>query len=247
MTTPANVPASLDDDQIERLATLLEQRAVPFKGFNLEALDGFLSALAVSPEDVPLAEWEPLVWGTPPRWDGPSERAEVEALLRGHQNMASARVRHGGDDLPDHLAPLLWLPEDPDLQNEDAEQEDELDVGGDWALGFFTAVGLREAAWDQWLDDHEWIDEIFSLLDRLASGEILAEDIADNPTAPTTPISYRERLEIVAGLPDMLADLHHHRIDALTPREPLRRVETPDRNAPCPCGSGKKYKKCCGA
>ncbi|MGI6764726.1 MAG: SEC-C metal-binding domain-containing protein [Anaerovoracaceae bacterium] len=23
--------------------------------------------------------------------------------------------------------------------------------------------------------------------------------------------------------------------------------EKPDRNDPCPCGSGKKYKKCCGA
>ena len=26
-----------------------------------------------------------------------------------------------------------------------------------------------------------------------------------------------------------------------------RRVEKVGRNAPCPCGSGKKYKKCCGA
>ncbi|TCP19930.1 SEC-C motif-containing protein [Scopulibacillus darangshiensis] len=26
--------------------------------------------------------------------------------------------------------------------------------------------------------------------------------------------------------------------------EPTR--QKPDRNAPCPCGSGKKYKKCCG-
>lgn len=23
-------------------------------------------------------------------------------------------------------------------------------------------------------------------------------------------------------------------------------VEKPKRNDPCPCGSGKKYKKCCG-
>ncbi|MGH8073534.1 MAG: UPF0149 family protein [Lysobacter sp.] len=243
MSPVANPPSYLDDDQIERLADLLEQRAVPFKGFNLEALDGYLSALAVSPETLPMAEWEPAVWGTPPRWSDADERTAVETLLLGHQNMAAARVRHGGDDLPDHLAPLLWLPEDPDLQGDDAEQEDELDVGRDWALGFFTAVGLREAAWDQWLDDNEWIDEVFGLLDRLASGEVLADD----PSAPATPIGYRERLEIVAGLPDMLADLHHHRIDALTPREPIRREATPDRNAPCPCGSGKKYKKCCGA
>ena len=87
------------------------------------------------------------------------------------------------------------------------------------------------------------MDEIFARFDQLASGEVLAED----PTAPATPISYRERLEIIASLPGMLADLHHHRIEALTPREPIRRAVTPDRNAPCPCGSGKKYKKCCGA
>jgi uncharacterized protein YecA (UPF0149 family) len=33
-----------------------------------------------------------------------------------------------------------------------------------------------------------------------------------------------------------------------TPKvEPIKADEAPDRNAPCPCGSGKKYKKCCGA
>jgi SEC-C motif-containing protein len=26
-----------------------------------------------------------------------------------------------------------------------------------------------------------------------------------------------------------------------------RTAEQPGRNAPCPCGSGKKYKRCCGA
>ncbi|MGB4418274.1 MAG: SEC-C metal-binding domain-containing protein [Bacillota bacterium] len=26
-----------------------------------------------------------------------------------------------------------------------------------------------------------------------------------------------------------------------------RRVKKVGRNDPCPCGSGKKYKKCCGA
>ena len=232
-------PTYLDDAQIERLADLLDQRAVPFKGFNLEALDGFLSALAVGPAEVPAEEWQPLVWGgKPPRWGSESEAAEVAALLQGHFNMVAARVRHGDDDLPDHLAPLLWLPEEAE-----AEHPDELDVGRDWALGFFTGVELREAQWDQWLDENEWIEEIFGLFDQIASGEIIGED----PTAEPTPISYRERLEIIASLPGMLADLHHHRIDALTPREPIRKDAAPGRNDPCPCGSGKKYKACHGA
>ena len=32
---------------------------------------------------------------------------------------------------------------------------------------------------------------------------------------------------------------------ALAARQPARRVEKPGRNELCPCGSGKKFKKCC--
>lgn len=30
------------------------------------------------------------------------------------------------------------------------------------------------------------------------------------------------------------------------PVEPIHAEQPPGRNDPCPCGSGKKYKKCCG-
>lgn len=30
------------------------------------------------------------------------------------------------------------------------------------------------------------------------------------------------------------------------PVAPIHGEAKPDRNEPCPCGSGKKYKKCCG-
>lgn len=226
----------LTDAQIERLADLLDQRAVPFKGFNLEALDGYLTAVALAPEAIVVSEWEPAVWGKPPRWSDDDEAREVQSLLASHAVMASLRVRHDDEDLPDSLAPLLWLPE-----NLDEVDDDELDVGRDWAFGFFRGVELREAGWEAWLDENDWIEEIFDLFDRLASGEIMGED----PSAPGTPIEYKQRLEIIGSLPGMLNDLHQHRIHALTPREPLRRADTPDRNAPCPCGSGKKYKKCC--
>jgi uncharacterized protein len=232
-------PVILQDDRIDRLADLLDRRAVPFKGLGLEALDGFLTALVLAPEVVPDSEWQPVVWGgKPPRWEDDDEARDVTALLDEHRELAAQRVRHDGGELPVRLAPLLWLPEDPDGGHADA-----LDVGREWAEGFFRGVALREAAWETWLDEHGWIDEIFALFDRLASGEVLSED----PTAPAVPLDYRERMDIIASLPGMLADLQHHRIDMLTPRVPLRRADTPERNAPCPCGSGRKYKKCCGA
>jgi len=33
----------------------------------------------------------------------------------------------------------------------------------------------------------------------------------------------------------------------VNPKSPPVRVDKVGRNDPCPCGSGKKYKKCCGA
>ena len=34
--------------------------------------------------------------------------------------------------------------------------------------------------------------------------------------------------------------------DGTLKKEPKKADKKPGRNAPCPCGSGKKYKKCCG-
>jgi uncharacterized protein len=60
-------------------------------------------------------------------------------------------------------------------------------------------------------------------------------------------------LELFAVVPDAVAALYEHfapmreRADRER-RAPIRRAEPKiGRNDPCPCGSGKKYKKCCGA
>ena len=42
----------------------------------------------------------------------------------------------------------------------------------------------------------------------------------------------------------MLRDMFHQDPRALLPSLPRRRQGV-GRNAPCPCGSGKKYKHCC--
>ena len=188
----------LDDDQVDRLSELLEQHAVPAQGLNLEALDGFVSALVVSPgKPVAFEEWNAQVWGAAPRMDSRTQADEAEQLLRTHWNGCQERVRLG-EDPPEHLAPLLWLPENP-LD----EHPDELDVGRDWALGFYRGVDLRHGDWDRWLEREDWIDEIFELLERLATGVVEGAEEGD----PPTKLTYRERLEITASLPAMLADL----------------------------------------
>jgi uncharacterized protein YecA (UPF0149 family) len=40
-------------------------------------------------------------------------------------------------------------------------------------------------------------------------------------------------------------DAEQELLDNTPPVEPIKADNTPGRNDPCPCGSGKKYKKCC--
>ena len=54
---------ALTDAQVDQLAEWLDTLAIPNMGMNLEALDGFLTALVLRPEPIPFEEWETEVWG----------------------------------------------------------------------------------------------------------------------------------------------------------------------------------------
>lgn len=60
-------------------------------------------------------------------------------------------------------------------------------------------------------------------------------------------VRYIYRVNIVTQAEDRLAQATTSHGDEPMPNEPVRSKETVGRNELCPCGSGKKYKKCCGA
>jgi uncharacterized protein len=229
-----------DDPRIDALDQLLEQRAVPFGGLGLEPLDGYLTALVLCPGDTVEPEaWLPRVWGkAPPRWENAADEAAARELLMLAWHTAARRVRFNSDELTADGALFWWLPDDPE-----AEHGDDVDIGAAWAGGFLEGMDLRSEAWDAWIAKDDWIGEVEAYVEALAIGSYPPEQEGGAPV----PLTYQERLEIHAGLPDMLHDLHIHRIESLTPREPVRRAATPERNDPCPCGSGRKFKKCCGS
>lgn len=76
-----------------------------------------------------------------------------------------------------------------------------------------------------------------SLLGDLEDAEIL---MGVRETRSTPPPRYN----VLTGIPQLdLPDLDHDLRD--TSAFPVRRRAKVGRNDPCPCGSGKKYKKCC--
>jgi uncharacterized protein len=239
MTVQPPPKAAFSDNDLQELAALLEMRAVPFKGMSLEMLDGFLSALFVGPDVVMPSEWTPPVWGgRPPRWESVEEASHVNGLLLALWNDVSRRVALDPDTLRDRDLPLIALPDQPDVEPDEAD-----DYGAEWATGFVDGVKLRVDAWGVWCAKDAWIDSLLVGIETIASGEWMATEVG----ATAEPLSASDRLELIGGLPYMLHDLHMHRIEGAVSRTPIRREAAPGRNDPCPCGSGRKFKKCCGA
>ena len=116
-------------------------------------------------------------------------------------------------------------------------------VAADWVEGFMDAFGLRVDSWDPLLADVD-----FSYL----MGPIMAflSDKDGNSLVTGTP----EELDIILAesteaLPHVIKEIYDYWKE--------RRVAADDniqsfgkkvgRNDRCPCGSGRKYKQCCGA
>ena len=117
-----------------------------------------------------------------------------------------------------------------------------------WAIGFMYAVETWPEDWDLPRDK-----EAAKVIDEaLQSIVALTEDDNDPPTVAmmgegAAPSASEARLGVFGDAIWAVYDLHGVWA-SLGPRvEPLRKAPEPGRNDPCPCGSGKKYKKCHGA
>ena len=61
-------------------------------------------------------------------------------------------------------------------------------------------------------------------------------------------VKYMFRVNIISQPEDHLqqATENHGEADGNAPKQPVVNKDKVGRNDPCPCGSGKKYKNCCG-
>ena len=255
---------SLSEADVERLEALLWERAVPNGGMPLEMLDGYFCALACSPELVMPSEYNRAIWGDPPPvWESVSEASDAFYLVQGYWNHIVERIALDPDEDPEAVAPAIMMPE-PLLEDFDALVEngaipDSMDeetrafpLASGWALGFFLGVELREEAWDAWAETYDHVDEHLSDIQRLmqvpASDDEPVEEIIDeDDDEPMDPPNLIERLDIMFDLPHMLRAFDMlRRTELIRAQGPARSEDGPGRNDPCPCGSGKKFKKCCG-
>lgn len=117
-----------------------------------------------------------------------------------------------------------------------------------WALGFMFAVETWPEEWaaPRDKDAAKWLDASLQAVVALTEDDTGEPEVSpfSDEAPPTMSV---ERLNRFADAVWAVYDLREI-WRSIGPRvETLRKADTPGRNDLCACGSGKKYKKCCGA
>lgn len=194
-------------------------------------LDGYFFAIGCAPELIPPSTWMPMIWGGEdyaPEWPDMKTAQSFIADVMQHYNEVMQQLNR------DVCGPLFNVHEVNGKQYY---------VADEWCYGFRRGMMLMGNAADKLADDLDLIAPIM-----LFSSEELYEK--------RDQLSDIEIEEYQNMIPGCVVAIRHFlgASDAPLVRtgksfvEPFTHATVkPGRNDLCPCGSGKKYKKCCGA
>lgn len=226
-------PTPLTEDELDELDQYLLYGVDSDEAMVIDILDGYLHAIAIAPITLQPRQWLPKVWGTD-QMIPPGESVErinhILGLVLRHYNSIIAGLESDPPDLYTTWATAVYRGKEYD----DAEG---------WAHGFVEGMRLCWSDWQPMLATHEgqrWFRPI----------GLLAEDdfSPDQEELTKTPA---RRAKLALDIPDAVLAMYSFwlplRLAAF--QQMLAKESAPKvgRNDPCTCGSGKKFKKCCGS
>jgi uncharacterized protein len=198
---------------------------------DISMLDGFFTAIVSGQRLIPPSEWMPWVWDAgkgeqEPAFESEAQAGRILGLMMGHMNSIVTTLMQA----PDQFEPLLM---------ENPNDGDPIPIIDEWCVGFVTAMGLDEKGWASVPPAMgERLDKI--RLYGSSQGWKRLEQM---------DLSLDEHRAIADGLAETVRQVHAYFLEQRSgpARGPARKPDTVGRNEPCPCGSGKKYKRCHGS
>lgn len=221
----------LSDKEFNELDQFLLSDRCAEDGMTMDSLHGYLTALVIGPEMVLMPEWLPNVWGPElkkaPQFKSEKELERITGLIARVMNEIAVTL----EVAPKEFEPLYCEYEFEGRSIIDAEA---------WAWGFWEGIQLRAEAWEP-----IWASNLAPLMRPLYL--LGAEKIEEEEMALVDTPMQRHKLavEIEAAIPEIHRFWLPHRKSAVAPIK--REAPKVGRNDLCACGSGKKFKKCCGA
>ncbi len=238
----ATVPP-FTSEQAALLARFLSSPQRPNDTLTYPQLAGFLFSLANGPEMIPPSEWIPLVFNDQEAQYETREEAEevLQALMALYNDCI--RERTGGSvSLPPGCEMKPWA---MDNLSADAPLSQ-------WAQGFGMGYDYLAEVWNEYTPN-EFDEDFGALLMTLTffTSPTLAEAYYQEGNKKSTLEQLAK--SVIDIFPEAMREYAHLGWSIYQARletgdfdpEPSRHTKI-GRNDPCPCGSGKKFKKCCG-
>lgn len=223
--------------ELERLDAVLMALPEENDPMLLTEFDGFCAGLITCPELIPPSVWLTKVWGEggPPPFESIANMQATLDLIMAHYNRVAGMLV-----TPGAYFPVL----DVDARNGDVLWEF-------WMMGFLEAMELRAGSWDVIRQSGDAratralkkIEDLASLATRLAEGKVanpgkLARQAPDLIPEVVEDLNAFTKSFTAGLVPSASFAANMTSAPTKTPRV--------GRNDPCPCGSGMKFKKCCG-
>jgi uncharacterized protein len=225
----------LTDSEIDELHAFLLSGYHPDGTMMLETIDGFFASLIIGPVTVMPSAWLPLVWDL----TGGGEVPDFESLEQAQRLMEMLIKMSGSVAMllsksPDSYNPLP----DTNEYESDADRDSAFKL---WATGFMIGVSYNEADWEPAFSD----ETASVLLSAISMLSVHPDDIVPLPTKTLREL-WKQIPHCVCALNDYWRPARLGEIAALKGMAFATEADRIGRNEPCPCGSGKKFKKCCG-
>ena len=218
--------------KLERLEDVLLH--LPDETMLLSQLDGYLTGIILCPETIPASDWLPRVWGPQDDLDGPlfldsGEARQVTGLIMAHYATLAAQLEDPGHV----IVPVFDYDGQPGIEDTLWET---------WMLGFREAIHLRHSVWSAVLKERD--------LGLIAAMNSIMVLLSIESRESGLPRADEDKLVLLAPtlIPLSVTLLNKWRLKKRQgpPKTPAKPHPKLGRNDPCPCGSGKKFKKCCG-
>jgi len=223
-------PAPLSDDDLDRLEQLLEAEVFQGEAMRLDEIQAMLCAVVSGPVPVAPSVWLPEALGKGlESANDPQVLETLELLMRLNNDLASALLAD------ETISPVLY-PVD--------ETGNDYDYAA-WADTYVFGAGLG-GDWYELAGKHA--DDLSELLEPmfLLNG-MLKEDVEKSGERWFSPAEEARLVaDIQDNLPVIVQTLYNFWRNKRTGGTVRQEEAKSGRNDPCPCGSGRKFKQCCG-